>query len=136
MGELLDTLTAAGRETTATREYIDLGIALKHCDGDGTVMGRCADCPTGDIVCCVGDGPPSERRMYEAADAAITELLTGYCEVVEENRRLREEVKQLHALFNRHGGDTCIDCIGPCHVYFCHGYARLAAPPATKEEDR
>ena len=56
--------------------------ALAHCDGDGTFMGRCSDCPTGDEVCCTGDGPPSDERVVVALDAALLAVANarGTCE--------------------------------------------------------
>jgi hypothetical protein len=74
---------------------VDLFYALKaaqdHCDGDGFVMGTCRDCPTGDEVCCTGDGPPTAERMVDAADAMAAACGERIAALEAENAKLISE---------------------------------------------
>ena len=56
------------RDAGATGEAVDLLLALTSCH-DG-----CAKCPTGDAVCCTGDGPPTEERMIVALAELVHRL--------------------------------------------------------------
>ena len=49
-------------------DAVDLLLAMTSCH-EG-----CAKCPTGDAVCCTGDGPPTEERVI----VALAELVHQY----------------------------------------------------------
>lgn len=67
-----DTIKAIAPEEW--EQVTGLLAAQKHCEGDGWEMGKCSECPTGDLVCCTGDGPPTEQRVIAAQAEVIAKL--------------------------------------------------------------